>query len=82
MLYRIKTRPAKTSLYEFAQSIQACLAKYPRNAEGYPETMDFVKQFSWENRIERILSYVDEKVRYPIIQNSVGAGFTNNYRLK
>jgi glycosyltransferase involved in cell wall biosynthesis len=55
------------SPYEFAQSIQASLIKYPRKVEGYAETMDFVKAFSWENRIERILSYVDEKVRYPII---------------
>lgn len=51
----------------FAQSIQACLTKYPRQVEGYAETMDFVKQFSWENRIERILSYVDEEVRSQII---------------
>jgi glycosyltransferase involved in cell wall biosynthesis len=49
--------------HQFAQSIQASLAKYPRKVEGYSETMDFVKQFSWENRIERILSYVDEPVR-------------------
>ncbi|MEP6519388.1 glycosyltransferase family 4 protein [Microcoleus vaginatus] len=67
---------------QFAQSIRDCLTKYPRQREGYAETMDFVKQFSWENRIEKILSYVDEQVRYPIIQNSVGAGFTNNHRLK
>jgi glycosyltransferase involved in cell wall biosynthesis len=53
--------------YEFAQSIQASLTKYPRKVEGYAETMDFVKQFSWENRIERILSYVEYEVRYPII---------------
>jgi glycosyltransferase involved in cell wall biosynthesis len=51
---------------QFAQSIQASLTKYPRKTEGYAETMDFVKQFSWENRIERILSYVDEKVRSEI----------------
>jgi len=46
--------------HQFAQSIQDCLAKYPRRGEGYPETLDFVRQFSWENRIEKILSYVDE----------------------
>ncbi|MEG4168619.1 glycosyltransferase family 4 protein [Microcoleus sp. S13_D1] len=68
--------------YEFAKSIQACLTKYPRKVAGYAETMDFVKQFSWENRIQKIMGYVDEQVRYPIIQNSVGAGFTNNHRLK
>ena len=52
---------------QFAESIQACLTKYPRKVEGYAETLDFVKQFSWENRIERILSYVDEEVRSQII---------------
>ncbi|MEG4213775.1 glycosyltransferase family 4 protein [Microcoleus sp. Pol14C6] len=68
--------------HQFAESIRDCLTKYPRKSEGYAETMDFVKQFSWENRIQRILSYVDRQVRYSIIQNSVGAGFTNNHRLK
>ncbi|MEG4147363.1 glycosyltransferase family 4 protein [Microcoleus sp. Pol12B5] len=53
--------------HQFAQSIRDCLTKYPRKSEGYAETMDFVKQFSWENRIEKILSYVDDKVRYPIM---------------
>jgi glycosyltransferase involved in cell wall biosynthesis len=49
--------------HHFAQSIRYSLAKYPRQVEGYTETMDFVKQFSWENRIEKILSYVNEAVR-------------------
>ncbi|MEG5172280.1 glycosyltransferase family 4 protein [Microcoleus sp. B3-D7] len=53
--------------HQFAQSIRDCLTKYPRKSEGYAETMDFVKQFSWENRIERILSYVDDQVRSQII---------------
>jgi len=53
--------------HQFAQSIQYSLTKYPRKVEGYAETMDFVKQFSWENRIERILSYVEESVRSQII---------------
>ncbi|MEG4249324.1 glycosyltransferase family 4 protein [Microcoleus sp. Pol10D4] len=53
--------------HQFAQSIRDCLTKYPRKSEGYAETMDFVKHFSWENRIERILSYVDEQVRSQII---------------
>ncbi|MEG3902763.1 glycosyltransferase family 4 protein [Microcoleus sp. B4-C5] len=57
--------------HQFAQSIRDCLTKYPRKTEGYAETMDFVKQFSWENRIQKIMGYVDEQVRYPIIQNSV-----------
>ncbi|MEG4588605.1 glycosyltransferase family 4 protein [Microcoleus sp. MOSTC5] len=52
---------------QFAQSIRDSLTKYPRKSEGYAETLNFVKQFSWENRIERILSYVDEQVRSQII---------------
>ena len=46
--------------HKFAQSIRDSLAKYPRKSEGYAETLGFVKQFSWENRIQKILSYVDE----------------------
>ncbi|MEG5162495.1 glycosyltransferase family 4 protein [Microcoleus sp. AT3-A2] len=53
--------------HQFAQSIRDSLTKYPRKSEGYAETLNFVKQFSWENRIEKILSYVDDKVRSQII---------------
>ncbi|MEG5029679.1 glycosyltransferase family 4 protein [Microcoleus sp. AT8-B1] len=53
--------------HHFAQSIRDCLTKYPRKSEGYAETMDFVKQFSWENRIEKIMGYVEESVRSQII---------------
>ena len=53
--------------HQFAQSIRDCLTKYPRKSEGYAETLNFVKQFSWENRIQKIMGYVDEGVRSPII---------------
>ena len=53
--------------HQFAQSIRDSLTKYPRKIEGYAETMDFVKQFSWENRIQKIMGYVDEGVRSQII---------------
>lgn len=53
--------------YQFVQSIKSSLIKYPRKVEGYAETLDFVKQFSWENRIEKILSYVDEQVRSQLL---------------
>jgi len=53
--------------YKLAQSIRDSLAKYPRQVEGYAETLDFVKQFSWENRIEKILGYVDADVRSQMI---------------
>ncbi len=53
--------------HQFAQSIQDSLTKYPRKSEGYAATLNFVKQFSWENRIQKIMGYVDEGVRSPII---------------
>ncbi|MEG4024518.1 glycosyltransferase family 4 protein [Microcoleus sp. S13C4] len=53
--------------HQFAQSIRDCLTKYPRKIEPYAETLNFVKQFSWENRIQKIMGYVDDQVRYPII---------------
>lgn len=53
--------------HQFAQSIRHCLTKYPRKIEGYAETLNFVKQFSWENRIQKIMVYVDDQVRSQII---------------
>ena len=53
--------------HQFAQSIRDCLTKYPRKSEGYAETLNFVKQFSWENRIQKIMGYVEESVRSQII---------------
>ena len=53
--------------HQFAQSIRDCLTKYPRKSEGYAETLNFVKQFSWENRIQKIMGYVDEGERSQII---------------
>jgi len=53
--------------HQFAQSIRDSLTKYPRKSEGYVETLNFVKQFSWENRIQKIMGYVDEGVRSQII---------------
>ena len=48
---------------EFAQSIQYVLKTYPRKIDGYLESIEFARQFSWENRIEKILSYVDDSMR-------------------
>lgn len=48
---------------EFSQSILTTLAKYPRKVEGYAQTIQYARQFSIENRIEKILSYVDESHR-------------------
>jgi glycosyltransferase involved in cell wall biosynthesis len=47
----------------FAATIKKTLENYPRNLEGYAETINFVRQFSWENRITKILSYVENSLR-------------------
>jgi glycosyltransferase involved in cell wall biosynthesis len=47
----------------FVATIKKTLENYPRRIEGYPETINFVRQFSWENRIAKILSYVEDTMR-------------------
>ncbi len=51
---------------EFAKAVAQVLETHPRKIEGYAYIIDFVKQFSWENRAAKILSYVDESLR-PIL---------------
>ncbi|WP_257237174.1 glycosyltransferase [Nostoc sp. 'Peltigera malacea cyanobiont' DB3992] len=53
--------------HKLAQSIQHTLETYPRKIEGYAASIDFAQQFSWENRILKILSYVEEDQRPPIL---------------
>ena len=52
---------------EFATSIERVLETHPRKIEGNSDSIEFVKQFSWENRAAKILSYVDESLRPKII---------------
>jgi glycosyltransferase involved in cell wall biosynthesis len=47
----------------FGQCLQHVLKTHPRKAEGYSDSRDWVSQFSWENRIAKILSHVEESVR-------------------
>ncbi|MEH2266429.1 glycosyltransferase [Nostoc sp.] len=47
---------------KFAESLKRVLETHPRKVEGYPDSIEFVKQFSWENRAAKILSYVDESL--------------------
>ena len=54
---------------QFSDCLRSALKRYPRKIEGYTENIEFGQQFSWENRIEKILSYVDEQMR-PAIVNS------------
>ncbi|OCR01409.1 glycosyl transferase family 1 [Oscillatoriales cyanobacterium USR001] len=43
----------------FVATIKKTLENYPRKIEGYAENINFVREFSWENRITKILSYVE-----------------------
>jgi glycosyltransferase involved in cell wall biosynthesis len=52
---------------EFAGCIQRILIAYPRRIEGYTDSIDFARQFSWEDRANKILSYVDESFRPEIL---------------
>lgn len=50
----------------FAQCLEQVLEKYPRKPEGYSENIEFARQFSWENRISKILAHVPEPMRPPV----------------
>ncbi|MEA5565341.1 glycosyltransferase [Anabaena sp. UHCC 0399] len=52
---------------KLAKSIEQALEIYPRKIEGYVNNIELAKQFSWENRADKILSYVDESLRPPMI---------------
>ncbi len=52
---------------KFAEALKQVLETYPRREEGYPEIIEFVKQFSWENRAAKILSYVDESLHPELV---------------
>lgn len=56
---------------QFAQCLQQVLATHPRKLEGYTDNIDFVRQFSWENRITQILSHVDEAMRPQMLTSQV-----------
>ena len=44
-------------------TIQRVFESHPRRSEGYSDSMAFVQQFSWENRITKILSYVEDSLK-------------------
>ena len=46
------------SVNAYAKCLEATLIKYPRKETGYLEQLEFASQFSWESRLEKILSYV------------------------
>ncbi|MBW4660511.1 MAG: glycosyltransferase family 4 protein [Drouetiella hepatica Uher 2000/2452] len=46
-----------------AATLQRVLESHPRRSEGYSDSMAFVQQFSWENRIIKILSHVKDSLK-------------------
>jgi glycosyltransferase involved in cell wall biosynthesis len=50
---------------QFAACLRQVFATHPRIPQGYADSIEFVKQFSWENRAAKILSYVDESLLPP-----------------
>jgi glycosyltransferase involved in cell wall biosynthesis len=52
---------------KFAECLRRVFQTHPRKIEGYFEGIEFVKQFSWENRAAKIISYVDESLRPPLL---------------
>ena len=44
----------------YAQAIAQALATHPRQIDGYSQQIDFASQFSWENRVKKILSYAGD----------------------
>ncbi|MBO3461928.1 glycosyltransferase [Aetokthonos hydrillicola Thurmond2011] len=53
--------------YKFAECIEYVLKTYPRKTEGYTESINFARQFSWEERTKKIISYLDVSFRPPIV---------------
>lgn len=51
----------------YADCLQKALDLYPRKVDGYSTQMDFARQFSWENRVDKIMNYVSESLRPSIV---------------
>lgn len=52
---------------QFTQCLQRILETHPRKLEGYSNSLEFVQQFSWENRAKKILNYVEESMHPPLV---------------
>ncbi|PMB00764.1 glycosyl transferase family 1 [Fischerella thermalis CCMEE 5268] len=55
--------------HKFAAALKQVLETYPRKEQGYSEIIEFVKQFSWENRAAKILSYIDESLHPELVNH-------------
>jgi glycosyltransferase involved in cell wall biosynthesis len=44
----------------YARCLEQTITNYPRKVDGYRQQIDFARQFSWENRLTKIMSHVDK----------------------
>jgi glycosyltransferase involved in cell wall biosynthesis len=51
------------SVAAYSRALQQALETHPRKVDGYSEQIEFARQFSWESRLAKIMSYVDESMR-------------------
>ncbi|OKH24893.1 glycosyl transferase family 1 [Hydrococcus rivularis NIES-593] len=55
------------SVVAYTRALQQALETHPRKVEGYSEQIEFARQFSWESRLAKIMSYVDESLQPSIV---------------
>jgi glycosyltransferase involved in cell wall biosynthesis len=51
------------SVSAYIYALKQALETHPHKIEGYSAQIDFARQFSWENRLKKIMSYVDESLQ-------------------
>lgn len=51
------------SVAAYSSALRQALETHPRKVDGYCEQIEFARQFSWESRLAKIMSYVDESMR-------------------
>lgn len=55
------------SVVAYTRALKQALETHPRKVEGYSEQIEFARQFSWESRLAKIMSYVDESLQPSIV---------------
>jgi glycosyltransferase involved in cell wall biosynthesis len=55
------------SVAAYTRTLKHALERHPRKVEGYSEQINFARQFSWESRLTKIMSYVDESLQPSIV---------------
>lgn len=53
---------------QLGECLRRVLQTHPRRSEGYANSIEFVQQFSWENRIATVLKYVEGSFRPALAQ--------------